>query len=144
VKTTGFYHNKAKNIKACCQQIIERHGGKIPKTLDELSALSGVGRKTANVVLGNAFGIPGLVVDTHVGRLSRRMGFTENEDAVKVEFDLMDIFPKEEWTELAHLLISHGREVCLARRAECERCFLAHGLCPRIGVDKKTGKPRTE
>jgi len=144
VRTTGFFRNKAKNIKTCCQQILERHGGEIPRTLEELSSLAGVGRKTANVVLGSAFGIPGVVVDTHVGRLSRRMGFTENEDPVKVECDLEKIFPREEWTDLAHLLIWHGREICLARRAECEHCFLAHGLCPKIGVDKKTGKPIVE
>ena len=141
VRTTGFYRNKAKNIKNSCQQILDKHGGEIPRTLEELSALPGVGRKTANVVLGNVFNVPGVVVDTHVGRLSRRMGFTKHEDPVKVEHDLMALFPKEMWTDLGHLMISHGREICLARRAQCERCFLADGLCLRKGVDKSTGKP---
>lgn len=142
IKSTNFFRNKAKNIKAAAEKICNEHKGEVPQTIEALSALPGVGRKTANVVLGNAFDTPGLVVDTHVGRLSRRLGFTENTDAVKVEFDLMEIIRKEDWSDLAHLMIDHGRAICTARRAECERCFLnAEKLCPRIGVDKKTGRP---
>ncbi len=136
VKTTGFYRNKAKNIKACCQSIVEKHSGTVPKTMEQLIELGGVGRKTANVVLGNAFGINvGVVVDTHVGRLSIRLGLTRETDPVKVELALMALVPKDEWTLFSHLLIWHGRRRCYARNPDCAHCEVL-SLCPRIGVKK--------
>lgn len=136
IKSTGFYKNKAKNIRSCCTVIRERFGGEVPNTLEDLVALPGVGRKTANVVLGDAFGTPGITVDTHVGRLSRRLGFTRHTDPVKVEFALMELIPQPEWTSFSHRLILHGRSVCFARKPRCELCPLA-GLCPKIGVNGK-------
>jgi len=133
VKSTGFFRNKARNIKACCQALVEKHGGRVPCTLEELTPLPGVGRKTANVILGNAFDVPGITVDTHVGRLSRRLGLTRHEDPVKVEHDLMELIPKKDWTLFSHHLILHGRQVCHARKPECDRCAVSR-LCPRIGV----------
>jgi endonuclease-3 len=133
IQSTGFFRNKAKNIKACCKILVERHGGEVPGTMEELVPLPGIGRKTANVVLGNAFDVPGITVDTHVGRLSRRLGLTENEDPVKVEHDLMEIIPKKEWTPFSHRLIFHGRQVCFARKPNCAGCALAK-VCPKIGV----------
>lgn len=129
VRPTGFFHNKAKAIKSCCQEILERHNGKLPDTMEELTKLTGVGRKTANVILGNAFGIPGVVVDTHVKRLSQRLGLTRNNDPVKIEFDLMDLLPDEKWTSFSHLLIFHGRNICKARKPLCPSCCLSE-LCP--------------
>lgn len=135
IKTTGFYRNKAKNIKACCAALVEKHGGEVPRTMDELHALGGVGRKTANVVLGNAFGINvGVVVDTHVTRLANRLGLTKQTDAVKIEQELMPLVPRERWTLFSHWLIWHGRRRCAARRPDCIGCELAK-LCPRIGVE---------
>src|SRR5256885_1431552 len=116
VASTGFFRNKARNIIACCQAILERHGGEVPNTLDELVQLPGVGRKTANVILGNAFGVPGIPVDTHVGRLSRRLGLTEHDDPVKVERDLMALIPEKDWTDFGHRMIFHGRQVCHSRK----------------------------
>ena len=134
VKTTGFFRNKAKNIKACCAALVEKFNGEVPRTMDELHALAGVGRKTANVVLGNAFNINvGVVVDTHVYRLSRRLGLTRAKTPVEIEQDLMKIVPQEEWILLAHLLIHHGRQICIARRPKCPECPLL-SLCPRIGL----------
>ena len=133
IRSTGFYRNKAKSILACCSEIVSRHGGKVPGTLEELTALRGVGRKTANVVLGNAFGIPGLVVDTHVTRLSHRLGLTREKDAVKIEFALMPLVPRERWTVFSHWLILHGRRVCNARKPMCSTCPIA-AHCPRLGV----------
>jgi endonuclease-3 len=133
IRSTGFFRNKAKSIRACCRILVEKHGGEVPSTLEELVVLPGVGRKTANVVLGNAFETPGITVDTHVGRLSRRLGFTKHEDAVKVEHDLMAIWPKKEWTMASHRLIFHGRQVCHARKPLCDECALAK-LCPKVGV----------
>jgi len=124
IHSTGFYKNKAKNIKNCCSEIIEKHGGKVPKTMEELVKLPGIGRKTANVVLGNAFGVPGIVVDTHVLRLSQRLGLTRNEDPVKIEFDLMELFPKDGWTQISHQIVYHGRAVCNARKPLCDACKL--------------------
>ncbi|MBI4430438.1 MAG: endonuclease III [Candidatus Omnitrophica bacterium] len=129
IRSTGFYRNKAKNIIACCKAIVSEHGGKIPETLEELVKLSGIGRKTANVVLGNAFNTPGLVVDTHVRRISRKLKLTGKADPVKIEFDLMPIVPKEEWTQFSHLLIHHGRACCVARRPKCSECPVEE-LCP--------------
>jgi endonuclease-3 len=134
VKTTGFFRNKAKNIQACCKALVEKHGGEVPRTMAELYALDGVGRKTANVVLGNAFHINvGVVVDTHVTRLSHRLGLTKHADAVKVEPDLMQLVPQEQWTLFSHLLIWHGRRRCMARKPDCANCEVA-ALCPRLGV----------
>ncbi len=122
IRPTGFYRNKAKSLQKCCRELVTRFGGKVPQTLEELVGLPGVGRKTANVILGNAFGIPGIVVDTHVQRVSQRIGLTKNEDPVKIEFDLMEIVPREEWTHFSTLLIWHGRKICIARKPLCEIC----------------------
>ena len=122
IRPTGFYRNKAKSIQKCCQELVNRFGGEVPRTLDDLMTLPGVGRKTANVILGNAFGVPGIVVDTHVHRVSQRIGLTKNDDPVKIEFDLMEIVPKEEWTHFSNLLIWHGRKTCVARNPLCEIC----------------------
>lgn len=133
IRSTGFYRNKAKNIRACARRLLDLHGGEIPRDLLQLAELPGVGRKTANVVLGNAFGInAGMVVDTHIGRLSRRLHLTRHSDPVKVERDLMRLFPRETWKDLSHWLISHGRAVCDARKPRCEICRLAP-LCPSAG-----------
>jgi endonuclease-3 len=129
IRPTGFYRAKARNIQTCCRQLLERHGGKVPATMEELVALSGVGRKTANVILGNAFDVPGLPVDTHVSRLSQRLGLTTETDPVKIERDLNALFPAEEWTMLGHRLIFHGRRVCHARTPRCESCGIAKD-CP--------------
>lgn len=135
VQSTGFFRNKAKNIKAASTAIVEQHGGELPQDLASLTALPGVGRKTANVVLGTAFGIPsGVVVDTHVGRLSRRMGLTESEDAVRAERDLMQLLPAKEWIDFSHRMIHHGRQVCGSRRPKCEVCSFAR-FCPKVGVE---------
>jgi endonuclease-3 len=123
IRPTGFYRNKAKSLQKCCQELVKRFGGEVPKTLEDLVTLPGVGRKTANVILGNAFGIPGVVVDTHVRRVSQRIGLTKNDDPVKIEFDLMEIVPKEEWTHFSNLLVWHGRKTCVARKPLC-------GICP--------------
>lgn len=134
VRPTGFYRNKARNLKACAESLVTLHGGRVPQTMDELSALAGVGRKTANVVLGNAYSIPsGVVVDTHVGRLSFRLGWTKSENPVQIERDLIKKFPAEEWIMLSHYLISLGRDLCRARSPRCDRCFL-FDACPRRGV----------
>ncbi len=122
IRPTGFYRNKAKSIQRCGQELRKRFGGEVPKTLEELVTLPGVGRKTANVILGNAFGIPGIVVDTHVHRVSQRIGLTKNDDPVKIEFDLMKIVPQEEWTHFSNLLVWHGRRICVARKPLCEQC----------------------
>jgi endonuclease-3 len=124
IRPTGFYRNKAKSIQKCCQELVKRFGGEIPKTLQELVTLPGVGRKTANVILGNIFDIPGIVVDTHVQRVSQRIGLTKNDDPVKIEFDLMEIVPKEEWTHFSNLLVWHGRKTCVARKPLCETCSI--------------------
>src|SRR4030042_586116 len=122
IRPTGFYRNKARSIQKCCQELVKRFGGEIPRTLEELITLPGVGRKTANVILGNTFGIPGIVVDTHVHRVSQRIGLTKNDDPVKIELDLMEIVHKGEWTHLSNLLIWHGRRTCTARKPLCEQC----------------------
>ena len=130
IHATGFYHNKAKNIRAAAQRIMTNYDGEVPRTMEDLLTLPGVARKTANVVLGNAFGIvEGIVVDTHVGRLVRRFGWTTNEDPVKVEQDLMRIIPRKDWLDLSHMLIYHGRAICIARKPLCAQCALVH-LCP--------------
>ncbi len=127
IRPTGFYRNKARSIQKSCQELVTRFGGKVPKTLEELVALPGVGSKTANVILGNAFGIPGIVVDTHVHRVSQRIGLTKKDDPVKIEFDLMEIVPKEEWTHFSNLLVWHGRRICVARKPLCENAPFESG-----------------
>lgn len=129
VKSTGFYRNKAKNIQACCQQLIERFGGVVPTTLDELVTLAGVGRKTANCVLSNCFDIPGITVDTHVTRISNLLKLVDSQDAVKIEFALMKLMPDERWNAFDHLIITHGRRTCIARRPQCQDCVI-RDLCP--------------
>lgn len=130
IRSTGFFRNKARSLLGMAQGLVADHGGEVPAKMEALQRLPGVGRKTANVVLGNAFGInEGVVVDTHVGRVSRRLGLTRHDDPVKVEQDLMRLFPRDEWTLVAHLLIWHGRRVCVARRPRCWDCVLAD-ICP--------------
>ncbi len=137
IHSTGFYRNKAKSLIASSRDIVERYGGNVPDTMDDLLTLHGVARKTANVVLGNAFNKnEGVVVDTHVGRLAVRMGFTKHADPKKVELDLIKLFPREDWTMLAHLLISHGRAICAARKPNCAGCPV-RDECPKIGVIPK-------
>jgi endonuclease-3 len=134
IRSTGFFRNKARNLIAMADAVVDRHGGDIPQDMDALVKLPGVGRKTANVILGNAFGIDeGVVVDTHVKRLAGRMGLTRQTDPVKVERDLVKLFPRERWTMLSHLLIFHGRQVCSARKPRCAECAVAH-LCPSSTV----------
>ena len=142
IKSTGFFRNKAKSIKGFCEAVLRDHGGEVPGTLDELVKLPGVGRKTANVVLGEAFGIPGVTVDTHVGRLSRRLGLTAHTDPEKVERDLMKIVPQPTWTRFSHQVILHGRQVCHARNPRCDACTLAPN-CPRVGVVTRQAADRT-
>jgi endonuclease-3 len=133
IQSCGFFRTKALSLKSASNDLVKLHGGEVPKVLEDLVQLRGVGRKTANVVLGNAFGIAGLVVDTHVGRLSRRMGFTTETDPEKVETQMMKFVPQEDWTLFSHLLIHHGRAICMAKKALCEECPLAR-YCPKIGV----------
>ncbi|MHC4327018.1 MAG: endonuclease III [Planctomycetota bacterium] len=129
IRSTGFFRNKAINIKGACTKIIEQYDGEVPGTMEELLSLPGVGRKTANCVLGDAFGIPGITCDTHVIRLSRRLGLSENSDPVKLEFDLAEIVPKADWTRFSHLLIHHGRNICKARKPDCDNCPISKH-CP--------------
>jgi endonuclease-3 len=134
IKSMGFFRNKTKSLLGMSAAVAEKHGGKVPDEMDDLVKLPGVGRKTANVVLGNAFGRnEGVVVDTHVGRVAGRLGLTKNTDPVKVEQDLMKLFPRDQWTLLSHLLIEHGRQICDARRPKCEICFL-NDICPSSRV----------
>ena len=131
IHSTGFYRNKAKNIIACCKKIITDFGGEVPRSMEELLSLPGVGRKTANLVLGDVFGVPGIVVDTHAGRLARRMGFTKNTDPYKVELDLQKVIPPQNQSTFCHQLVFHGREFCSARRPRCEECPV-NQFCPQI------------
>jgi endonuclease-3 len=134
IRSTGFFRAKAKSLLGCARALVDRHGGEVPRTIDELVRLPGVGRKTANVVLGTAFGIAsGVVVDTHVGRISRRLGLTRAADAVRAERDLVRVVPRENWIQFSHWLIEHGRGVCSARRPVCDDCSLLD-LCPRVSV----------
>ncbi len=135
IRSTGFYKNKARSIIKCCKVIFEKYKGKIPATMEELVALGGIGRKTANVILGNAFGIPGMTVDTHVKRVAYRLALTKNQDPVKIEYDLMELVPKKEWTQFSHLMIFHGRYTCMARKPLCAECVL-ESHCPQVGVKK--------
>jgi endonuclease-3 len=129
VQSTGFFRMKARALREMSHDVLTKHGGEVPRTMEELTALRGVGRKTANVVLGNAFGIPGIVVDTHVKRLSNRLGFTTQQDPVKIERELGELFPKRWWTLSSHLLILHGRRTCAARKPKCAECAV-RDLCP--------------
>jgi len=135
IRSTGFFRNKAKQIRGCAARLAEEHRGQVPADLEALVQLPGVGRKTANVILGNVFGIPGIVVDTHVRRVSRRLELTEHEDPVRIEFDLMKLVPKKEWTDFSHQVLFHGRRVCLARRPKCDACPLRKS-CPYPGAEK--------
>lgn len=148
IQSVNFFRSKAKNVRACCLELVNRFGGEVPATLEELVTLPGVGRKTANVVLGHGFDTPGVTVDTHVGRLSRRLGLTRHKDPAKVELALAEIVPREEWLDFSGRLIMHGRKVCHALRPCCEACAVAD-LCPKIGVKglaakrkKKTDSPQ--
>lgn len=132
IRSTGFYKNKAKNIVMAARQIMDQFGGKVPQRLEDLVTLPGIGRKTANVVLGNVFGVPGIAVDTHMIRLNKRLGITKHTDPVKIEFDLMPLVPEKEWTEYSHLIIHHGRSRCFARKPDCAHCEVSH-LCPSAG-----------
>ena len=130
IKSSGFYHNKAKNIKNCCKMLVEKYNGKVPKTMDELTELPGVARKTANIVLANAYGVvEGVAVDTHVGRLAQRLGLSESGNPNKIEADLMKIVPKDKWMRITDLLIFHGRRVCTAKKPNCAGCVL-NKICP--------------
>jgi endonuclease-3 len=130
IRQTGFFRNKAKAVIAASKSIMEKHGGEVPRTMEELTALPGVGRKTANVVLGNAFNLPvGIVVDTHVTRVSGRLGLTAHSDPVKIEQDLIKLIPQKEWTVFSHRLIAHGRQICVARKPKCRECLL-NDVCP--------------
>ena len=136
IQSTGFFRNKARNIRDCCRGLVERYDGKVPKQIEKLTELPGIGRKTANVVLGTAFGIAsGVVVDTHVGRISRRLGLSRQKSAEKVERDLMELIPEREWIVLSHRMIRHGRRFCTARRPRCDDCPL-QSICPRVGVEE--------
>lgn len=140
VKTTGFFRAKAKNIKACCAALVARHGGEVPRTMEELTQLAGVGRKTANVVLGNAYGMNvGVVVDTHVSRLSQRLGFSNATTPEKIEADLMRLIPRGQWALFSHWLIWHGRRRCVARKPRCSECELAR-LCPSVNIAGKDSR----
>ncbi len=135
VRSTGFFRNKAKSIQRSAQQLLEEYGGEIPKTIDQLTQLAGVGRKTASVILGTGYGIAeGIVVDTHVSRISRLLGFTRRNEAVKIEQELMQIIPKKDWIDFSHLLIHHGRAICIARRPRCPECPLKK-LCPSAKLE---------
>ncbi len=138
IQSTGFYRNKAKAIQECCRVLDEQYGGEVPRDIDALVKLPGVGRKTANVVLGTAYGIPsGIVVDTHVARITRRLGLTEAKQPDRIEQDLMELLPQSEWIDFAHRLIHHGRRTCTARRPKCDECVLLR-WCPRLGVESSS------
>ncbi|MBN1357029.1 endonuclease III [bacterium] len=133
IRSTGFFRNKAKSIQSCCRELLDVHGGRVPDTMAELIALEGVGRKTANCVLANAYAQPAVMVDTHVIRLSGRMGLTRETNPDKIEIELKSLLPRERWTPASHLIIHHGRRTCTARKPGCDRCVIS-GLCPRIGI----------
>jgi endonuclease-3 len=135
IRSTGFYKNKARSIIKCCKVIFEKYKGKVPATMEELVELGGIGRKTANVILGNAFGIPGITVDTHVKRVAYRLALTKNQDPVKIEYDLIEMVPKKEWTQFSHLMIFHGRNTCGARKPMCAECVV-ESICSKVGIKK--------
>lgn len=135
IRPTGFFRNKAKSLIGCAAAIVEKHGGEVPRTMEELTRLPGVGRKTANVVLGNAFGVPGVVVDTHVKRVATRLGWTTESDPEKIERQLCALLPREKWIQASHVLIFHGRQICKAPTPLCSSCPVQK-LCPRVGVTR--------
>ena len=145
IRSTGFYHNKAKNIIACCQDLVEKFGGEVPESIEDLTSLAGVGRKTANVIRVNIYNEPSIVVDTHVKRISNRLGLTKEEDPVKVEYDLMKVLPKDHWILYNLQIIALGREICKAPTAKCDACFLTE-FCPyyKKNSGKKTTNKKTE
>ena len=145
IRSTGFYHNKAKNIIACCQDLVEKFGGEVPESIEALTSLAGVGRKTANVIRGNIYNEPSIVVDTHVKRISNRLGLTKEEDPVKVEYDLMKVLPKDHWILYNLQIIALGRDICKAPTAKCDACFLTE-FCPyyKKNSGKKTTNKKTE
>ncbi len=134
--STGFYKQKAKSIKACCTVLVDKYNGEVPKEIEQLTQLPGVGRKTASVVAGNAFGIPAIAVDTHVKRLSNLLGFIQSDDAEKIEMKLKELLPQEDWIICGHLLMNHGRKICIARRPKCAKCLIA-SYCPSSEVIKE-------
>ena len=138
IRSTGFFRNKAANIIGCCRMLLSEYGGEVPSDIDKLIKLPGVGRKTANVVRGNIYGIPSIVVDTHVRRVSNLLGFTDSQDPVKIEFELMELLPEKNWIAYNTQIIAHGRKICIARRPKCEICFLV-GLCDHIQKNKESG-----
>lgn len=138
IRSTGFFRNKAANIIGCCRMLLSEYGGEVPSDIDKLIKLPGVGRKTANVVRGNIYRIPSIVVDTHVRRVSNLLGFTDSQDPVKIEFELMELLPEKNWIAYNTQIIAHGRKICIARRPKCEICFLA-GLCDHIQKNKESG-----
>ena len=133
IRSTGFYHNKAKSLIACCRMIVQKFKGQVPRSLEELTSLPGVGRKTANIILGNAFGQQAIAVDTHVKRVTHRLGWAKADDPDKIEFELMEVIPRERWTMACHQIVFHGRKVCLAKNPKCPTCPVTN-LCPKIGV----------
>ena len=136
IRSTGFFRSKAKSLKNCSAELVEEYQGEVPASLEQLVKLPGIGRKTANVILGTAFNIPGIVVDTHVGRITQRIGLTQEKDPVKIEFDLMEIIPKAKWTVFSHQLIQHGRKICNARKPKCPECpLLEHCDFGRLAAD---------
>jgi len=141
IQSTGFFRNKARNIIACCRLLVEQHAGEVPGAMADLVPLPGIGRKTANVVLGNAFNVPGITVDTHVGRLSRRLGLTTHTDPEKIERELMNLLPRRQWTMFSHRMIFHGRRVCSARKPDCPGCALKR-ICPKTGVAEAQTRPQ--
>ena len=136
IRPTGFYHNKSKNMIRCCQMIIQKFKGQVPRTLEELTSLPGVGRKTANIILGNAYNQQAVAVDTHVKRVTHRLGWAQAEDPDKIEFELMNVIPQNRWTLACHQLVFHGRKICIARKPKCNDCPVA-ALCPKVGVIPK-------
>ena len=136
IRSTGFYHNKARSINACCQNLVNQFSGQVPRTLEELTSLPGVGRKTANIILGNAFDQQAIAVDTHVKRVTHRLGWAQPDDPDKIEFELMKVIPRERWTTACHQLVAHGRAVCTAKNPQCAACPV-NKWCPKIGVSVK-------
>lgn len=144
IKSTGFYHNKAKNIILCCKKLLEDFGGEVPRSIEELTSLAGVGRKTANVIRGNIYDEPSIVVDTHVKRISKRLGFTKEEDPEKIEFELMKVLPKDHWILYNIQIITFGRSICFARNPKCEECFLQSYCTVYKAPDKKKSGKKEE
>lgn len=140
IKTTGFYHNKAKNIILCCRKLLDEYQGEVPRTIEELTSLAGVGRKTANVIRGNIYHEPSIVVDTHVKRISKRLGFTKEEDPEKIEYELMKVLPKEHWILYNIQIITFGRNICYARSPKCEECFMQKYCTEYKGIKEAAGK----